>query len=125
MDRPHAGSRGSLLVGPQGCSVHPGFSAEVVDTVGAGGAFTVVLAYGLLSGASLDAINEQANRVASFVCSRCGATPEMRELRVVAFLLSMGYPRTSRSPCLCCRTAYPGRPKPSCPINREHFHEPH
>ena len=45
--------------------------------MGAGDAFTAVLAFGLLSGASLDAINEQANRVASFVCSRAGATPEM------------------------------------------------
>jgi fructokinase len=71
------GPRGSLLFSPHAQSRHGGHRTEVVDTVGAGDAFTAVLAYGLLSGASLDAINEQANRVASFVCSRAGATPEM------------------------------------------------
>jgi len=71
------GDRGSLLFGPGVRSRHAGHRTEVVDTVGAGDAFTAVLAFGLLSGASLDAINEQANRVASFVCSRAGATPEM------------------------------------------------
>ena len=71
------GDRGSLLFGPRGRSRHAGHRTEVIDTVGAGDAFTAVLAFGLLSGASLDAINEQANRAASFVCSRAGATPEM------------------------------------------------
>ena len=71
------GDRGSLLFSPQARSRHAGHRTAVVDTVGAGDAFTAVLAFGLLSGASLDAINEQANRVASFVCSRAGATPEM------------------------------------------------
>jgi fructokinase len=71
------GDRGSLLFSPHASSRHAGHPIEVIDTVGAGDAFTAVLAFGLLSGASLDAINEQANRVASFVCSRAGATPEM------------------------------------------------
>ena len=71
------GDRGSLLFSPAARSRHAGHRTEVVDTVGAGDAFAAVLAFGLLSGASLDAINEQANRVASFVCSRAGATPEM------------------------------------------------
>jgi fructokinase len=71
------GDRGSLLFSPGARSRHAGHRAEVVDTVGAGDAFTAVLAFGLLSGASLDTINEQANRVASFVCSRAGGTPEM------------------------------------------------
>jgi fructokinase len=71
------GERGSLLFTTTTQSRHGGHRTEVVDSVGAGDAFTAVLAFGLLSGASLDAINEQANRVASFVCSRAGATPEM------------------------------------------------
>jgi fructokinase len=71
------GDRGSLLFGPRGRSRNAGHPTAVIDTVGAGDAFTAVLVFGLLSGASLDAINEQANRVASFVCSRAGATPEM------------------------------------------------
>ncbi|MGO9107621.1 MAG: carbohydrate kinase family protein [Thermoguttaceae bacterium] len=71
------GDRGSLLFSPRMRSRHAGHLTQVVDTVGAGDAFTAVLAFGLLSGASLDAINEQANCAASFVCSRAGATPEM------------------------------------------------
>jgi fructokinase len=71
------GDRGSLLFTPGGQSRHCGYHTEVVDTVGAGDAFTAVLALGLVCGASLDTINEQANRVASYVCGRAGATPEM------------------------------------------------
>ena len=71
------GERGSTLVGPEGRSVHPGFPTTVADTVGAGDAFTAVIAMGLLRGLDLDAINEQANRVAAYVCSQPGATPDM------------------------------------------------
>ena len=71
------GEGGSVLFGPQGKSVHPGQKVEVADTVGAGDAFTAVIAIGLIKGLEFDAINACANRVASFVCSRRGATPEM------------------------------------------------
>lgn len=71
------GPYGSVLFGPEGCSLHPGLSAKVVDTVGAGDAFTAVIAMGLLEGHDLDAINARANRVACYVCSQAGATPEM------------------------------------------------
>jgi fructokinase len=46
-----------------------------VDTVGAGDAFAAALVAGMLAGFDLDRINDHANRVASFVCSRPGATP--------------------------------------------------
>jgi fructokinase len=71
------GAHGAVLIGPDGRSVHAGVAAKVVDTVGAGDAFTAVLAMGLLRGLDLDAINEHANHVAAYVCSRPGATPEM------------------------------------------------
>jgi fructokinase len=71
------GSHGSVLLGPTGRSEHDGFPAEVADTVGAGDAFTATVAMGLLRGLELDAINEHANRVASFVCGQSGATPEL------------------------------------------------
>jgi len=69
------GAQGSLLLGPVEVNDHPGFPVEVVDSVGAGDAFTAVLCMGLLRGKSLAEINEQANRIASFVCSKKGATP--------------------------------------------------
>lgn len=68
------GERGSLLLTADQVSEHPGFSVPVVDTVGAGDAFTAVLVAGLLQGRPLDVINEQANRRAAQVCTHAGAT---------------------------------------------------
>jgi len=69
------GSEGSRLLGREAESDHPGIDVEVEDTVGAGDAFTAALVTGLLENWSLDEINERANRVAAFVCSREGAWP--------------------------------------------------
>lgn len=71
------GSRGSLIYRDGLTAEHPGAHAKVVDTVGAGDAFTAVLTMGLLEAWSLDEINHRANLVAAFVCSRAGATPEL------------------------------------------------
>jgi len=71
------GEGGSLLLHEGGFAEHPGFSVQVQDTVGAGDAFTAALAMGLLAGHDADRIGEEANRVASYVCSRSGATPPM------------------------------------------------
>ena len=51
-------------------------SIEVVDTVGAGDAFTATVVVGLLSGWSMNTIHERANAVAAFVCTQNGATPK-------------------------------------------------
>jgi len=67
------GESGSLLVGPDEISDHPGYPGTVVDTIGAGDSFTAATAIGLLSGRSLEAINDHANRVASYVCGVKGA----------------------------------------------------
>ena len=79
------GERGSALFTRDGeVSDHPGVPARLVDTVGAGDAFTAALVTGLLhrSSPSLDEINDFANRVAAYVCSQPGATPPMpAELR--------------------------------------------
>jgi len=69
------GSRGSLLLAKEGASEHPGFRVNVVDTVGAGDAFTATLVHHCLAGASLDQMNEDANRVGAWVASQVGATP--------------------------------------------------
>lgn len=69
------GSRGSILIGGDRVSEHVGVATRVVDTVGAGDAFTATLAIGLLEGLDLDTINRRAGRVAAFVCSQPGAAP--------------------------------------------------
>lgn len=69
------GPLGSMLYMDGGLSVEPAVPVKVVDTVGAGDAFAAALVAGILEGRDLDVINRRANRVASFVCSRPGATP--------------------------------------------------
>ena len=70
------GSKGSILYRRNGeYAVHPGYPVAVVDTVGAGDAFTATMVLGLLRGMPLDAIGEWANRVAGHVCSQAGASP--------------------------------------------------
>jgi fructokinase len=73
------GERGSLIVTEDGADEHPGFPVRVVDTVGAGDAFTATLIHHFLQGssptASLSAINDAANRMGSWVASHAGGTP--------------------------------------------------
>ncbi len=69
------GRHGSLLVSRDRTVEHPGFRVKVADVVGAGDAFTAAMAYQLRRGASLDHVNEFANRIGSWVASQPGATP--------------------------------------------------
>ena len=71
------GASGSLLHADGEWSDHPGLPTKVVDTVGAGDAFTAMLVVGRLAGWPLDEINRRANEVAAFVCTQAGATPEL------------------------------------------------
>ena len=73
------GSEGSLLVTSSETVSYPGVPVDVVDTIGAGDAFTAVLASGLLRGTPLDRVSEAANRLGSWVASRTGAMPEADE----------------------------------------------
>jgi fructokinase len=73
------GGEGSVLYSCGQKSDHPGFRIEAIDFVGAGDAFTAALALGMLKGYDLDRINDCANRLASFVCSKSGATPQLPE----------------------------------------------
>jgi len=70
------GPSGSSLVATDGVHRHPGFPTEVADTVGAGDAFTAALIHHYLRGATLDEMNEAANRMGSWVASQVGATPK-------------------------------------------------
>lgn len=71
------GPDGAVLVRGDQVGEHPGIPTDVVDTVGAGDAFTASLAMGLLAGHDLNEINRDACSLAAFVCSQPGATPEL------------------------------------------------
>lgn len=68
------GADGAILLSDGIVSELPGVPVSVVDTVGAGDAFTAAMVLGLLSGVNVESINRFAMRVASYVCSQRGAT---------------------------------------------------
>ncbi len=70
------GQRGSLVAHRRGSYRHPG---KVVDTVGAGDAFTARLVYAYRRGATLAKLSNIGNLCGSFVASQHGATPEFPE----------------------------------------------
>ncbi len=69
------GSGGAILIRDDEISEEPAPKTDVVDTVGAGDAFTAAVTLGLLCNRPLAEINQQALRVAGYVCSQPGATP--------------------------------------------------
>jgi fructokinase len=71
------GSSGSLLVTQDAHVEHQGFKVNVVDTVGAGDAFTATLVHHYLRGSKLATMNEAANLMGGWVASKAGATPPM------------------------------------------------
>ncbi len=71
------GAHGALLVSPEEVSEHPGLPVQVVDTVGAGDAFTAALTIGFLGRWPLEKINRFANEIARHVCAHAGATPPL------------------------------------------------
>jgi fructokinase len=68
------GAKGSLLISSTELVDHPGISVNVADTVGAGDAFTAVLADGYVRKKSLHGISEAANHLGAWVASQTGAT---------------------------------------------------
>ncbi|MEX0324244.1 MAG: carbohydrate kinase [Puniceicoccaceae bacterium] len=71
------GPAGSLLLDDSSADDHPGIAIPGKDTIGAGDSFSATICVGLLSGLHIDQINENANQVATFVCSQSGATPDL------------------------------------------------
>lgn len=69
------GAKGSVLYSENERFFHPGYPTKVADTVGAGDAFTAMMAMGMLKGHTLDTISDNANKLAAWVCSIPGATP--------------------------------------------------
>ncbi len=76
------GDGGSLLLTPESSSDHKGIVTNIMDTIGAGDSFTAAATIGYLQGLPLDEINEQANRIAAYVCSQRGGMPHMPEVLV-------------------------------------------
>jgi fructokinase len=72
------GQAGSLLLGHQTCSRHPGFPVKVRDTIGAGDAFTAALVHEFLRRSSLEHMNAVANRIGAWVASEAGAMPVLK-----------------------------------------------
>lgn len=80
------GEHGSALYRSPDWSELPGSRTEVIDTVGAGDAFTAAMVIGLLQRFPLAEIHRLATEVAGFVCSRPGATPALPAQLRAAFL---------------------------------------
>jgi fructokinase len=71
------GAEGALLIAGREESACAAVPANVVDTVGAGDAFTATLVADFLRGLPLGEINRHANAVASFVCAQPGAVMKL------------------------------------------------
>ncbi|MFC5050493.1 carbohydrate kinase [Rubritalea spongiae] len=71
------GAEGSALSSENGYLFAPSSKAEVVDSVGAGDAFTASFCVGLLRGYAQEDCLKFANRVAGYVCAQSGACPEL------------------------------------------------
>jgi len=68
------GADGAVIWTDTNVSEQPGETVKVIDTVGAGDAFTAAMTLGLLNGQDIATINKNAIATASYVCSRPGAT---------------------------------------------------
>lgn len=74
------GAQGSILISQEGQrSEHSAVPVKIVDTVGAGDAFTAAMVLGLLRGDSLEALHDYASQVAAYVCTHAGGTPHFSE----------------------------------------------
>jgi fructokinase len=73
------GAKGSLLVTRNEWHEYPGLPVNVVDTIGAGDAFTAALTHYLLRGADLATLNEAGNRWGGWVASQAGAMPSLSD----------------------------------------------
>ena len=84
------GSDGSLLTDSSRSVAHAGFRVKVADTVGAGDAFTAAMVHEYLRGASLEQMNDTANRVGAWVASSIGATPRIQAEELSEKLANLG-----------------------------------
>jgi fructokinase len=76
------GELGSCLLREGVWSREPARPVQVVDTVGAGDAFTAALVMGLLKGWPTPRLLRCATDVAAYVCTQAGATPDLESAGV-------------------------------------------
>lgn len=69
------GPKGSVIATSEGTAVHTGHAVQVIDTVGAGDAFTAAMTICLLRNKHLERVSDAANAVASWLVSKAGAMP--------------------------------------------------
>ena len=75
------GEHGAMLVDARGCyNGEPVHVENLIDTVGAGDAFSAIVILGLLNGWSVERILPRALQFASLICSNRGATTTDRSL---------------------------------------------
>ena len=74
------GSQGSIIAGNDEYFIAGAPKVSVLDSVGAGDAFTAVFTAGQLMGKSLKETHIQAAEVAAYVCTQKGATPRTDHL---------------------------------------------
>ena len=90
------GPRGSLLADRKGTDRHLGYRVKVVDTIGAGDAFTAGMVHASMRGASLAQISEVANRCGSYVASQPGATPRLPDALLASIRETLGADESCR-----------------------------
>jgi len=71
------GKEGSKLLNRRHSSTLKPLDTKIEDTVGAGDSFTAAIVNGLIRGLPLQKIHQDANLLASFVCTQKGATPRI------------------------------------------------
>jgi fructokinase len=92
------GAEGSLVSTRDGAFRHPGFPIKLVDTVGAGDAFTAGLLHAHLRGASPPLMAEIGNLCGSYVAGQQGATPALSAQLIEsirALLATQAHPEAS------------------------------
>jgi fructokinase len=70
------GEKGSILMNSDEYSMSKAPVVDVVDTVGAGDAFTAAVVLGQLERDPLELISKKATMLSAYVCTQKGATPE-------------------------------------------------
>lgn len=79
------GEKGSIIMSGKEYYEHKGYKVSVVDTIGAGDAFTAAMIVQYIKSKTLQEISDLANRLGSWVSSQSGPTPELSHDLVKGF----------------------------------------